>query len=482
MDTNTAYSALDRSTKSIRLLQFTKDKAPDEIKCVVKTYDISDAIQLQFVALSYVWGGPQPCREIYFNGSPFPVRENLYQALCVLQDMTIRFSNDCPTFQLSNGAECTPNYFWIDAICINQSDLLERGHQVNIMKDIFSGAACVVSWLGPAFTIVAGHMSSSEAMRLLRFIWNGNVNHAQRTAIGMLSTRDYWERIWIVQEFVLAKEVLLICGRDATWWKPEFWEVLEAAPRLPANQAGVLPRLPQNGLWKSAMATLCEARVDAWHGAANAYDEFPEKRMSLMGLLDRFSRWKCSDVRDRIYGLLSLATGQEARTLRADYTITERQLYYRVVRHTIRTHTLLELKDCRDSLTEALGIPHDFAFCCNEIPYSAISTYASYWECAGIQELENALLSDRWTKFDAERFLRRTVADIDNLIAQFETDEKHIGIEKWRELSETTDRFSQDFYNRIVRSLHGFPREEDMETWECFRLALLLSTRFGEAQ
>jgi hypothetical protein len=38
---------------------------------------------------------------------------------------------------------------WADALCINQEDLLERAHQVNIMKNIFQRASRVLIWLGP---------------------------------------------------------------------------------------------------------------------------------------------------------------------------------------------------------------------------------------------------------------------------------------------------------------------------------------------
>jgi hypothetical protein len=37
---------------------------------------------------------------------------------------------------------------WVDAICINQKDVNERGHQVGIMRDVYSKAARVLIWLG----------------------------------------------------------------------------------------------------------------------------------------------------------------------------------------------------------------------------------------------------------------------------------------------------------------------------------------------
>jgi hypothetical protein len=38
---------------------------------------------------------------------------------------------------------------WVDAICINQQDIRERGCQVEMMGDVYSKAARVLVWLGP---------------------------------------------------------------------------------------------------------------------------------------------------------------------------------------------------------------------------------------------------------------------------------------------------------------------------------------------
>lgn len=37
---------------------------------------------------------------------------------------------------------------WIDALCINQTDIDERSAQVRLMPQIYSNASCVIVWLG----------------------------------------------------------------------------------------------------------------------------------------------------------------------------------------------------------------------------------------------------------------------------------------------------------------------------------------------
>lgn len=37
---------------------------------------------------------------------------------------------------------------WIDALCINQADVMEREEQISLMSYIYSGAARTIIWLG----------------------------------------------------------------------------------------------------------------------------------------------------------------------------------------------------------------------------------------------------------------------------------------------------------------------------------------------
>jgi hypothetical protein len=49
----------------------------------------------------------------------------------------------------------------MDQICINQANSDKKGHQVNLMADIYARASNVEAWLGPAFA------GSDEAMDVI---------------------------------------------------------------------------------------------------------------------------------------------------------------------------------------------------------------------------------------------------------------------------------------------------------------------------
>lgn len=84
-----------------------------------------------YAALSYTWGSPDITTPILLNGIEYQVTTNL---AAVLERMR------CTGYEGSA--------LWIDALCINQQDILERNRQVQLMRKIYERASIVVIWLG----------------------------------------------------------------------------------------------------------------------------------------------------------------------------------------------------------------------------------------------------------------------------------------------------------------------------------------------
>jgi hypothetical protein len=84
-----------------------------------------------YYALSYAWGSAEAYENILVNNTHLPVASNLWIALH------------------SIGAHIREQeaYIWVDAICINQHDLSERGAQVLLVTQIYSDATMVAIWL-----------------------------------------------------------------------------------------------------------------------------------------------------------------------------------------------------------------------------------------------------------------------------------------------------------------------------------------------
>lgn len=127
-----------------------------------------------YEALSYVWGPEHNQQSIRINNFEVSVRTNLYEALLCLQDHFFE------------------RIIWIDAICINQEDKDEKGHQVQCMAKIYARASCVIVWLGG----VADR--SNEALEAIRAAAEGqSVKSATDQAILTLLERPWFKRIWV---------------------------------------------------------------------------------------------------------------------------------------------------------------------------------------------------------------------------------------------------------------------------------------------
>ena len=83
---------------------------------------------IPYDALSYTRGGTQKTSRVKVNGEYLDVTENLHSALQHLR------------------SENVDKTLWVDAICIDQNNERERGHQVQQMCKIYSQAEAVIVW------------------------------------------------------------------------------------------------------------------------------------------------------------------------------------------------------------------------------------------------------------------------------------------------------------------------------------------------
>ena len=136
-----SYTPLDRSDREIRLLRLQPAEDPAHpIECYTSIVSLDQ--KPQFEALSYMWGSSNQKKNIRLDGKEFEAWENLWLAL-----LHIRLGHKA-------------RVIWIDAMSINQSDVVERNHQVKQMKDIYSCATAVWFRLGWKTCIARLHLPS----------------------------------------------------------------------------------------------------------------------------------------------------------------------------------------------------------------------------------------------------------------------------------------------------------------------------------
>jgi hypothetical protein len=111
---------------------------------------------------------------------------------------------------------------WVDAICIDQGDIPERNEQTAKMREIYQNAEGVAVWLGGEYNAsaeainfardVVACTSTTEVEDLLE-------DHEQELrALVTLFRRQYWWRIWVIQEVTCGRKVMVYCGDEAVEW------------------------------------------------------------------------------------------------------------------------------------------------------------------------------------------------------------------------------------------------------------------------
>lgn len=331
------YQALNTSEHQVRLVHIYPGTTDGMVVCTIETVSLKD--KPSYEALSYEWGNPGTnTPRIKINGSLVSVRDNLWWALYHLR-------------QIDN-----VRAVWIDALCINQDDILERNHQVAQMKDIYSQAVRVVVWIGQEQTLEKGlaPYQSETAIAFLYELSIGSVkdypysrHEARRViftphkikwdALGMLCRRSYWSRLWIVQELVLASDLLVQCGSSTFPWQvfSKVWSQL---------------RHPTYRVRKQYMRTIITSIpfiIDTRRNErANSLEtEDPIDDPSLVDLLIQFKNSSCSDIRDRIFGLESLSLGCCRRAVPVDYSLGLVPLCAKLLVHHLTKHSSIDGKE-----------------------------------------------------------------------------------------------------------------------------------------
>ena len=105
-----------------------------------------------------------------------------------------------------------------DTVCICQDDLVEKGAQVQMIGEIFSGANGVIVWVG-------SHDISPKSPPLLEpqtDIDHSTAIDSDEHILAMIG-HEYWCRSWVVQEIFRAKslDVWNCCGHMS--WETFIW-------------------------------------------------------------------------------------------------------------------------------------------------------------------------------------------------------------------------------------------------------------------
>ena len=364
---------------SLEQLSF-QDSNPDYVS---KGNDSARYTWGDYIALSYCWGwdSSNPSKRISLNGHLVRVTENLEAAL-----QSIRTTRETRSWLIR---------FWIDAICINQTDSSEVKCEVLRMRDIYSQAMAVFVHLGPEMddsglgieflsdtaTKLAQGMNCYKSLLDLRFNYTDEDRKAYRAVIKLLS-RPYWHRVWVLQELAVSNGNITVgCGER----KIGFKDILTAAKFFCINLEclviitgdGLGPEFTRlmSTLWMAMWTD--QARDQRQLSGPSQNPTYLDLRLPLLTLAQNA---QATMPHDKVYGLLGLMPGavREKMGPYIDYNLPVNTMFAAFSRAMIEVTGDLDIifaknfeqtmspswaTDWRLSFDRA-GLPHDWDLYC----------------------------------------------------------------------------------------------------------------------
>ncbi|KUJ23875.1 HET-domain-containing protein [Mollisia scopiformis] len=352
------------------------------LKCSLVTVDLSD--NPAYAALSYTWGDPKiyyssedeivaqsdwycQCHTMEIDGEEVTISTNLYTAL-----ISLRYVKSAARYAEHNNVHEDCIYIWIDALCINQSDVSEKSSQVQLMGRIYSQSLHVLVWLGGADPISDSSIVLLEMLIALclptrnadgKYIglellpemalddprFYEILGLSEHISIQIWSrlfaflNRSWFRRAWVIQELGLAVKATFICGlhlfNDAHLRK---WILLlsdmkilskleDLEPLLVSGHELTEHQLLQRASWPttSSYSLYKSQDVNAWDIDMFMFLEYvrqKRKESKEISLLDQtvkrnaaflpisqtimlYRSTEASDPRDKIYAFLGISHG-----------------------------------------------------------------------------------------------------------------------------------------------------------------------------
>lgn len=295
------YLPFCNTTQSIRLLHV--DLEGESVTWRLVNYDDLRKCP-PFTAISYRWGEASLLDgRILLNGHKTEIRQSLF---LFLQHVKLWNSDQRKAFRELSSRFLTPGKpdrrtlrawrgpFWVDSLCIDQRSAIEKTHQVKLMSEIYGRAECVLVWF--PCVLQEAPMPKSKLVEQMD----------TTTALQHMLSAQYWRRVWIIQEFILAQNLLLCYGTNCIKY-----DILCSL---------VDDRSSLDLFYRSHSQTSFDyLRKQRESRADNKFDDH------LPALFEKFHESECDDPRDKIFALLGLA-GKWAK-IEPDYTITHAKLF-----------------------------------------------------------------------------------------------------------------------------------------------------------
>lgn len=175
------------------------------IRCSMTVASLGETTD--FEAISYAWGS-SGSKHIWVNGGRAALSQNGENILRSMREYDDQYRS-----------------VWLDAVCINQTDLDDRSSQVASMGQLYASARAVAIgvdepteneiWALEILRLTERllHSRSEGQRRDLRYMLSSRPSLDPFLYMASLFRRQWWSRAWMVQEAVLGHNQVILYGR-----------------------------------------------------------------------------------------------------------------------------------------------------------------------------------------------------------------------------------------------------------------------------
>ena len=210
-------------------------------------------------------------------------------------------------------------YLWVDGISIDQTNVLERNHQVQLMPCIFSKAKLVFVWIGsygPGLDVAVQEMTAYKPLHPGQDLYH--LTPKIMESLHTLFSQAYWTRTWIIQEFVLAKDMRSFHGDKQFNWN----DLKSTMLYLDDSSVAIHCQTHVSAAVRESYQDIRNSSAFSVYRTRKLYKDLSS--FDIFKLVRTFQKQECSDPRDKIFALLGVAAN--TRGIRVDYTLSEQML------------------------------------------------------------------------------------------------------------------------------------------------------------
>lgn len=261
------------------------------------------------------------------------VRENLYNAL-------LQFRHSRKDVR-----------FWIDAICINQHNPVEKTKQIAQMAEIYNGARHVRIWLGVKgddTDVAMDFIKKLADFETLTATLAENDIGKKWVALTNLMRSRWFSRRWVLQEQGVARKSTIYYGAKMVDWT----DFADAVSIFRTKRDSILKVLDDPPLGNTAVIEVFDGlgatkmvRQNTHVLRKDLQGKLLERTSTLEELVCEFTPFRASDPRDTIYAVMSIARHQGAdfETIKPNYKKSLLEVYIDFVRFCVHSSKSLDI-------------------------------------------------------------------------------------------------------------------------------------------